>query len=394
MRDVTKLEHLLHPVRAARVASTRLLAHLKLRRFASQSKRHFKGDSRYDLKSVEDGFISRIDDSSSDTELFDRIFNAYSCAVADQRLAASCYEPTGWWKELRKSSLGPVMQALQCRNIEVLRSMYRNFFRDRCVTGLIAPPFGLSKAYFKGALKNAYCHAYMGDALCRIDYWISQTGGRFPLSDLRGPLIGNPYGACFSGTLVRTGAEYQHYCAQEILKRLDAEQRVIVEIGGGYGGVGYYLLRDGGKLAYIDFDTPESIALTSYYLLKAFPSTKALLYGERPLTPEAIAASDVVLMPLFEMERMPAAQVSVTFSSHSMSDLSRDAMGKYLDVITHMTADYFIYIGNDRAANIISDLVREHRGAFAMLETKTSGWNRHKAAKAGEVECLYGHRCD
>jgi hypothetical protein len=40
----------------------------------------------------------------------------------------------------------------------------------------------------------------------------------------------------------------------------------------------YFIIRDINEAAYIDLDLPENIALTSYYLLKAFPKKKIILF--------------------------------------------------------------------------------------------------------------------
>ena len=321
------LNRLLHPLRTLGIVKTRLLAHLNMRRFASHSERHYRGDRRYDLRNVTEGFTSRRDDSGNsgnlgnsgnDTALLKRICEAYAKSVKDQQDAPASYGPTEWWRQLRVSSLGPVMRALQDRDVETLRRMYGNFFRDPCAIGLVAVPYGMSKAYFRGPIRAIYRRTCMGDALYRIDHWTSETGGRFELAKLAGPMVGNPFGVSIQGTLVQAGAEYQHYCAHKILDQLNSERRVIAEIGGGYGGMAYYLLRDGGRLRYIDFDVPESIALTSYYLLKAFPSLRFLLYGEKELNEESMATSDVILMPLFTMANIPAGSTTVMFSSHAM----------------------------------------------------------------------------
>jgi hypothetical protein len=70
------------------------------------------------------------------------------------------------------------------------------------------------QAYFRDPIKDVYRSSYMGDALYRLDYWSSQTGARFELAELADPRIGNPFGVSIDGTLVRSGADYQHYCAQ------------------------------------------------------------------------------------------------------------------------------------------------------------------------------------
>jgi hypothetical protein len=381
-----KWKHLLHPGRSAHVAMDRLTAQIQMRRFVSHSKGHFRGDARYDLKNVAEGFASRFDPSSDDTSLLERICKAYARAVSHPESASACYGPTEWWKELRKNCLGPVMRALQEGDVAALRGLYANFFRDRCATGLIGVPYGMVDAYFRGPTRDVYFHSYLGDALYRINYWISQTGGRFGLPDLAGPEIGNPFGVSINRTLVRAGSEYQHYCAQKVLSQLETRPSAVGEIGGGYGGMAYYLLRDGVQITYIDFDVPESIALASYYLLKAFPSSRFLLCGEKELTAEALAASDIVLLPLCEMARMPAGSLNLTFSSHTMNDLSDGAMAEYLDHISRMTRDYLLYLGDSRAVERLSRL---GGGCLSLLKGRSTGWNRHKAPKAIEGEYLY-----
>ncbi len=362
-----------------------------MRSFAAHSKRYYKGDSRYDLQNVRDGFASRLDESSDDRDLLVRISSAYVKAVAKQQRVSAAYEATAWWSEVRRSCLAPVIEALREGDIGRLQMIYGNFFRDPCATGLVSVPFGMRKAYFYRPIQDVYLHAYVGDALYRIDRWISETEGRFAISELAGPRIGNPFGVWIQGTLVTSDAEYHHYCAQKILSVLAIRYKrgpsVITEIGGGYGGMAYYLIRNQEHLRYIDFDVPESVALTSYYLLKAFPALRFLLYGEQDLTPETLAASDVVLMPLFEMTNMPPNSVDVTFSSHAMSDLADGAMNEYLNLITRMTRGRFVYFGDRRGADFISNLLSGTNGRS--VDFRVSRWNRHVAPKAREVECLY-----
>jgi hypothetical protein len=179
------------------------------------------------------------------------------------------------------------------------------------------------------------------------------------------------------------GAEYAHYCAYRVGGLLHPGKTTVAEIGGGFGGMAYYLLRDRPKVTYCDFDVPESIALTSYYLLKAFPQLKFLLYGEEGLTKDGIARADVLLMPMFELTTMPPGSVDITFSSHGMSDISPQAMVEYINNIVRMTRHDFLYIGNSRASKAISDLVDQCYGSFQLSETRSSGWHSHKVSGAG-----------
>jgi putative sugar O-methyltransferase len=378
-----KLKYLRHPVRTANAAKGMLAARLNMWRFATHGARRFRDDARYDLQNVTDGFASRIDDSQNDEELLERICAAYIKAMEQQQLVSETYKATEWWEQVRLRSLGPVTRALQMRDIESLQKMYRNFFRDPCSAGLLGVPYGMSNAYFCGTIKDVHRSFYLSHALYRIDYWMTQTDNRFALRNLAGPEIGNPFGALVGGTYLRVGAEYAHYCAHRIDSLLGSEKATVAEIGGGFGGMAYYLLRDRPSVTYLNFDVPESIALSSYYLLKAFPHLNFLLYGEKELTGEVIDRADVVLMPVFELAAMPARTIDVTFSSHALSDISSESMVEYLNNIAQMTREYFLYIGNSHASKSISQLISQNHSSFNLIETRSSGWHSHKISGAG-----------
>jgi putative sugar O-methyltransferase len=380
---MVKLKYLRHPFQTASAAKAMFAARLNIWKFAAHGERRFRGDARYDLQNVTNGFISRIDETSDDTELLGRICTAYIGAVKKEQFAPEEYRATEWWQQMRQRGLGPVRQALLTRDIDALRRMYRNFFRDPCSSGLLGAPYGMSNAYFGGKIKDVHRRFYLSHVLYRFDYWKAQTDGRFTLRDLAGPGIGNPFGVLIDGTHISVGSEYSHYCAHRISSLLDSGVATIAEIGGGFGGMAYYLLRDRARVTYLDFDIPESIALASYYLLKAFPHLKFLLYGERELTKQSIAQADVVLMPVFELAAMPPESVDVTFSSHAMSDISPGAMAEYLDNIDRMTRRGLLYIGNSRASKSISDLLSQRYDSFELAETRSSGWQSHKISGAG-----------
>jgi putative sugar O-methyltransferase len=281
------------------------------------------------------------------------------------------------------------MNALQERDLTALRAMYRNFFRDPYSTRLISVPYGMTRAYFGKTTKNVHRRYYLSDVLHRVDHWKAQTSGRFALQQLAGAPIGNPFGVVIDDTLVEAGSPYRHCCAQQIRRLLTANEATIVEIGGGFGGAAYYLLHDRRGAKYIDLDAPESIALTSYYLMRSFPDLNFLLYGEEELSQAAIEQADVVLLPLFELTGMPARTAEISFSSHSMSDISRDALTEYLNHIARITKGYFLYMGVDGKDGRVSQSISQHHSCFKLVDRRLSGWHNHRNSNAVEVECLY-----
>jgi hypothetical protein len=381
-----KLKHLRHPLRTLGVARRMVAAHFEMRAFADRGERQFADDPRYDLQSVTAGFVCRQDIDTDDTVLLNRICAAYQAAVQQPEPAA--YRASGWWQQIRDRSLGPVRQALRTGNIAALRGIYRNFFRDACSTGLTAVPYGMTAVYFGGRMTDLHRRIYLADTLYRLDYWQRETGGRFHLRDLAIPRIGNPFGVCMEGALVSARAEFQHRCADRIAGLLESNLSTVLEVGGGFGGMAYFLLRDQPKTKYLDFDLPESIALATYYLVKALPHKKFLLFGEAPLTGEAIAAADVVLMPLFVMERLPSASVDLTFSSHAMADLEGGELAAYLKTIHRVTRSRFLFIGASPLPNL-PGLLGDDGGLFHLDEQRPLRWGSHRQPHAQETEALY-----
>jgi hypothetical protein len=382
-----KLKHLRHPLRTLNVAKSMVAALFEMRAFSARADKKFAGDPRYQLQYVTAGFACRRMSGSDDIALLDRICAAYNAAVEHPE-SSRTIRATGWWQQIRDRSLGPVRQALRTRDIAALQLIYCNLFRDPCCTGLISVPYGMIDVYFGGKMRDLHRRIYLADALYRLDYWKQETGGRFNLGDLAIPSIGNPFGVCFEGTLLSARADFQHSCSVRLAGLLGSQPSSIMEIGGGFGGMAYYLLRDRPEIKYFDFDLPESIALATYFLMKAFPDKNFLLFGERPMTEETIADADIVLMPLSEMKRLQNASIDVTYSSHAMTDIEPGELVSYLETIHRVTCSRFLFLGAALLPNV-PGLIGGDCDFFRLEERRHLSWHSHWRSGAEEVECLY-----
>src|SRR6202012_5059924 len=191
---MVKLKYLRHPFRTTKTAKALLETRFAMWRFAAHGKRRFRHDSRFRLQNVTEGFRSRLDKSSDDTEMLERICTAYIKTVTDLQSVPNPFKTTEKAEILKQRNLGPVVNALLTRDINSLRRMYSNFFRDPCSAGLLGVPYGMSKAYFGRSITDFHRRFYLSHALYRLDYWRSETGDRFYFKDLAGPEIGNPFG--------------------------------------------------------------------------------------------------------------------------------------------------------------------------------------------------------
>lgn len=381
-----KIRHLRHPVLTARHVAFLLRLHAEAHHRSLEGRRFYKGDARFHLDAVSQGLSDRSEGGRCDRQLLERICVAYRAASYMSR--PGVYEPTGWWRMLRTTGLMRVLQALEEGNTSTLQPMYANFFRDSCSDGLVGKN-ALLIPKLPQALARIHQWASLSEALSRLDRWKTLTCGRYDLNELRTPMIGNPFGIVLDDIFISSGAEHQHYGAQRIADILKKKDAVVAEIGGGYGAMAYYLLRDHPGTTYCNFDLPESLALAAYYLMRCFPEKRVLLYGESSLKDKDIEKYDIVLLPLQELTRMPAHFADMIFSSHAMSDLNSEALKEYLERVKHLTRKYFLYQGMTSSAKSLQQLMVEMHPSFMLSQEKQYYLHGQEGQEFLQSELLY-----
>jgi len=319
-------------------------------------------------------------EEADDTQLLDRICAAYRTTIEEAPRHSRDYGPSLWWKRVERRKLSEVQRALRMRDIPALRVMYENFFCTACGTGLVRRPIKIEDAGNQFDSKDVRLSVIREDTFYRVGYWRTQTDGRLPISVLESPDVGNPFGVTIDGTLIAAGAESQHACAHRIA-RIAGAQSTVVEIGGGFGNMAYYLLKADATIKYVDFDIPESLALTAYFLGRSAPDRAMVLYGEKEFASGPKSADEVALMPPWMMERLPDKCVDVTFSSHVLWDLIPSAREKYLEEIARFTSGVLIDISNEK-----DEAAESYGSLFTCVARRPSYWNLYRAPDAKEWE--------
>jgi putative sugar O-methyltransferase len=384
------LKLLLRPARLAKAVRSRLARAVDLRSAVDLGKKRFINNPAYKPELVPAGFAAHGHNSDDDTALLERICTAYIKAKECQQSVSETFRVSNEWLPIYERQLGPVMRALASRDIDALRLMYQNFYRDPCSTGLAGLHVDMNKCYFGNDIKEIYRHLFLCDALHRHELWREETKNAYTVQDLVSPDTGNPYGFFVDGTFLKVGSDYQHYYATKIRSLLSpSAHQVVIELGGGFGGMAYYLIRDNPKTTYVDFDLPENLALASYYLLKAFPELPSTLFGEAELTPQLLNESRIVLMPSFEIQKLQDRSVSVSFNSYSLAEMSPSAVQEYISHIARTTQGHFLHVNHTRNAVMTADdfVTDQHR--FELLERRIAGWNLGRTPKADEFQFLY-----
>lgn len=336
----------------------------------------------------------RLDLTGDDTALLERISSAYKKASHDLLSSSEVFRPSNEWLPIYQQYLKEIIQALEVCDTKELDKIYRNFWREPCSTGLIGLPVDMKKSFFRKEKKIIYLNKtlYLNDSIHRFNLWKEFLGQRHSVDALVSPLIGNPYGYFIENRFIKAGADYQHYYATRINDLLNEKQgrKVVAEIGGGFGGMAYYLIRDAKNTTYIDFDLPENLALTSYYLLKAFPEKKIFLYGEAPFDGKNLADYDIVLMPNFMLDKLSDESCDLVFNSYSLAEMSQKTINYYVLQSANLLnkGGWFFHV-NHTKHSLVSARDFPIPNNFLLISEEFAAWNFGRNSDMDEYEFIY-----
>jgi hypothetical protein len=166
-----------------------------------------------------------------------------------------------------------------------------------------------------------------------------------------------------------------------------------MELGGGYGGLAYYLVRDHSDMTYFDFDLPENLALTSFYLMSAFPNKRIGLYGEVDLKADDLKGKyDIVLLPNFAIADMKNNSADLVFNSYSLAEMSREAVENYLVHFNRVASKFIFHVNHNRESVVQADEFKIDLEKFQIISRSPALWNKGMNLLMDEFEYLYKNK--
>ena len=320
----------------------------KLYRSLEQQK-NFSSDPLANIDFLNDALSAREENKNNEHQknIINRIIFSYHAAKEKQQTASLAYQPGGAWKKDIKDMRSEYLNALESRDIQGLSELLRNFFRNSGISGL------WKYGYYKDILnagngkKKWFINNILSDYKTLIDYV-----DHFDVASLEIPQIGNPWGYKVKGTLVLPTSCNHYYYATHVKNLIeDIETPVVCEIGGGFGGFAYYLLSTDKSIKYINLDLPEVLIIAQYYLMKAYPDKKTLLYGENGtinISEKIINSYDIILMPNFVLPNLPDRTIDLSINTKSLSEMNYYTVEEYINQIARITKTYFYHDNSDR----------------------------------------------
>lgn len=251
------------------------------------------------------------------------------------------FQPAGEWRTYHDNRETIYAAWLQ-KDIPAVAKSLANFWRNE-LGGIVKQYATLQTLQADACARDSFADAMAHDFMV----WRNLFTDR--VSALAVPNVGNPWGYVLEGVKIAPKALRYHALSSQIRSILsDAARPVVVEIGAGYCGMAYFLLRDCPSCCYLDFDLPETLMLGAYYLLCAHPDKKILLYGEEPLTASALETYDAVLMPNWAIDQFPAMRADLVLNTFSLSEMPPDVISEYIRQIERICSGYFLHNNMDR----------------------------------------------
>lgn len=270
------------------------------------------------------------------------VVNSFIVAKRIQKEAASTYLPESDWKDIFDIQREKYYQAIYKKEIEKVAEFLRNFFRNEGISGFWSGE-KVFENFVKLQGKNSIRRASLMNT--QLKTWQSWRPG-IPIKELEAPRIGNPWGyVAEDSLLIEPVLEYnfQANYFKEILSEI--ENPLILEIGGGFGGLGYQILRNIPNVKYIGIDLPENLLIQSYYLTCAFPELKVMLYSENTgkLSLDKTLEYDIILLPNFMLPQIDSKLAHLIVNTRSLSEMTMETIIEYHKQIDRIGRLYFFH---------------------------------------------------
>lgn len=275
--------------------------------------------------------------------LVQRLISSFCVAKETQLNMPKPYLPhEEAWKDFLAIEWRNYYDAISHEDYETIAALLRNFFRNGGISGMWA-----EKEVFKSFCNQKMLAQLSRENSMKSQYLVWRNNLPFiSLKDLNAPKVGNPWGYRFGDMLLYEPVFEYNFHAHYFDRLLcDVQNPVVIEIGGGFGGLAYHLLRCRSSIKYIGFDLPENILIQTYYLSCTFPNARIFIYQENspPLNRQHLEHYDIVLLPNFELPRVDSLIADLIINVRSLSEMSYETITEYFSQIDRIGRLFFYH---------------------------------------------------
>ena len=282
-----------------------------------------------------------------DLSLAEKIFKSYKAMKYDQKNVSSLYKPSSLWQNHIDQDFIFLKNSYENNDIEKFLFFLQNFGNWNNYLGIE------NQDLMKKYSKNIFLKKFLSEEIFngQLKIWEYFNKEKIELKNLNMPRYGNLNGAYIEDNFIVTGSFFNEIYSQMVKKYLDNKNHnIVADLGGGYGRLTYYILKDLNNCSFINFDIPETLTLASYYLSKCFPEKKIFLYGQEKFDAKLIKEYDLLLLPSWEIEKLDEDSIELMINKNSLGEMEPEAALNYIDQI-HKSSKYFFSVNHETFRN-------------------------------------------
>lgn len=282
-----------------------------------------------------------VEPDDHDIEISRRAMESYRAMRKDleRHPRRDLYYPSSLWKENILVGFRPLFNCFEHNDVYGFARFLSNSLSSRQPLGIMhggtGQDFHRITPFKRRYLQNEIF-------LRHLELWQYMCGYKRPIKDLDHTRWGNPHGAEIDGTFLTAHGffhEYYSWIFSQLLR--EYKHPVMADLGGGYGTQIYYMYRKSSTAAYVNFDLPEVLAVASYFLIRSFPNSKTLLYGENDDL-SSLTDYDFALFPPQAIERLPDRLITLFVNTNSLGEMQPTSVQNYITHISRLTK-YFAH---------------------------------------------------
>ncbi len=315
--------------------------------------------------------VPSVNSNVQQNKITSDVFEAYKHADLEYLSVDERYRTGENWRKFMEEARPNFYGAIQQSDTEVLSGLLNNFFRNELTGGT----FGGKEGF------DIFCDSEVEYQTLRdyFNVWkhcVPDT----PIRVLDNPKVGNPYGVLIDDSIINANNFCNHYRSTHLNGLIcDINRPIVAELGGGFGGLAYYLSKGSANFTYINFDLPENLMVSSYYLKSIFSDKKIKTYdgSNLKLDREELEKYDLVLLPHFCLPLLQDLSVDLFVNTISLAEMDFINIKTYSIEIVRVTKKYFYHenmLDNGSAYKYYPTSVFPALAHFKLLMNAPSRW--------------------
>ena len=239
---------------------------------------------------------------------------------------------TGEWLWLQNNKQKDFIHTITNKKVKQLSLKLATMFKNDSTYGYLSPSF---------YDVNNDPEMVKSDILHNIDSCVEFAGLK-NITDLLTPAtIGAPFGLLTDGGVVLPDTPRHYYYAMNIKRKLNIKVRnpLVVEIGGGYGGLCKILKEQIKNCAVINIDLLPALC-TAYYYMKKLKIEVSFIQGIKDWKPNKI---NLLCADQFDAEQGYNLSPNLIFNSRSLCEMAEETCNKYLKFVNKSSTNYFYH---------------------------------------------------